>query len=216
MIKKIPLYLLSLIAPTICAQDTISFYEPYVAEIKIDNTPYYHYFRFFNNGKCVALLSQSLSPDVWNLLTLQDKSLESGKYSIKGSTIKITTKKKPFSYSYKGKIKRDTLTLLKTIMEKKEIEKITYVKLSKIEQPPKHSYKNLDSALLVVKKETLDGCSFLLFDEKTNKYYEPINLPDKFKIPEKKVRVWFTPRKDLASICMKGEIVEILKIEEVP
>ena len=55
------------------------------------------------------------------------------------------------------------------------------------------------------------GCWTLTREEHV--YYQPINLPDEFKQDGLRVRVDFTERPDMASICMVGPIVEIRSIE---
>jgi inhibitor of cysteine peptidase len=42
--------------------------------------------------------------------------------------------------------------------------------------------------------------------------YEPVNLPEAFRSDGLPVRAALKPRPDLASICMVGEIVELLSI----
>jgi len=47
-----------------------------------------------------------------------------------------------------------------------------------------------------------------------NETYELLNLPDKFRKAGLVATVHAKPRPDLASICMVGPIVDVMKIEE--
>jgi len=53
------------------------------------------------------------------------------------------------------------------------------------------------------------GCWTLVVDDKT---YEPINLEEDYREDGLAVRVALKPRPDMMSVCMIGELVEVLSI----
>lgn len=59
---------------------------------------------------------------------------------------------------------------------------------------------------------TLDGCSWLLQLE-DGKKLEPINLKEEFKKDKLNVWIQYQIKKGGMSVCMAGEIVNIIKIE---
>lgn len=58
------------------------------------------------------------------------------------------------------------------------------------------------------------GFCWLIVSEKGIKY-EPINLDEEFKSKGLKVKFTFIERTDMASICMQGRIIEIIRIEKL-
>lgn len=45
--------------------------------------------------------------------------------------------------------------------------------------------------------------------------YEPINLDEKFRSKDLRVRFEFEERNDMDSVCMQGSIIELTKIEKL-
>lgn len=58
------------------------------------------------------------------------------------------------------------------------------------------------------------GLCWLIVSEEGIRY-EPINLDDDFKSQGLQVKFTFIERTDMASICMQGRIIEIIKIEKL-
>jgi hypothetical protein len=59
----------------------------------------------------------------------------------------------------------------------------------------------------------LDGCDFLL-ETQQGKKLQPSNLDPKFKIPELKLLITYQPIKDGVSICMTGEMITLIFVQE--
>ena len=55
------------------------------------------------------------------------------------------------------------------------------------------------------------GCWSILADDDTR--YEPLGLPEEFRVHGLRVRAALKLRSDLASICMIGTIVDVVEIE---
>ena len=64
----------------------------------------------------------------------------------------------------------------------------------------------------IVDMTNLDGCRYLI-QIKDSSFLEPINLSDEFKINQKPICFQYKLRPEISSICMKGKIVEVVKIE---
>lgn len=56
------------------------------------------------------------------------------------------------------------------------------------------------------------GCWILDADNGTR--YEPIGLPDKYRVNGRRVRVTVKPRTNASSTCMVGDLVDIVTISE--
>ena len=67
---------------------------------------------------------------------------------------------------------------------------------------------------MVVVEEHLDGCGFLLMDSDSN-YYQPLQLPEIYKVDQCKVLVQYTLVKNRVTICLKGKTIDISSIKKV-
>lgn len=78
----------------------------------------------------------------------------------------------------------------------------------------KEDYAQQGFLKATVTKFNLDGCSFVLTLE-DGKKLEPINIPTELKIADKKIWLkYVSPKKQLFSTCMAGEMVEIIDWKE--
>tara|TARA_Y100001934_G_scaffold229914_1_gene277180 strand:+ start:352 stop:666 length:315 start_codon:yes stop_codon:yes gene_type:complete len=64
----------------------------------------------------------------------------------------------------------------------------------------------------IVDMSSLDGCRYLI-QLKDSSFLEPINLSDDYKIDKKEICFQYKLKPEIPSICMKGKIIEILKLE---
>lgn len=65
----------------------------------------------------------------------------------------------------------------------------------------------------VVDKTGLDGCRFMLQLE-DGKMLQPLNLGEKYMKDGMKVWVQYTIQKDVMTVCMAGDVVNITEIEK--
>lgn len=63
-----------------------------------------------------------------------------------------------------------------------------------------------------VKHVDLEGGGWII-ERPTGKRYEPVNLPEKYKQDGLEVHVVARPRRDMGTILMMGEIIEVLEIK---
>ena len=64
----------------------------------------------------------------------------------------------------------------------------------------------------IVDMSTLDGCRFLI-QLKDSSFLEPINLSEEHQIHKKEICFQYKFKPEIPSICMKGKVVELLKLE---
>jgi hypothetical protein len=65
----------------------------------------------------------------------------------------------------------------------------------------------------VLDKRDLDGCTYVI-ELESGKKLEPINLTDDFQKEGLQVWVKYEEKKDIASICMMGTMVEVIDIKK--
>jgi hypothetical protein len=91
------------------------FYQTISDIDKQDNDTTYDYLRFYSDGKVISVTSEGTALDLkdWFDLKMNNPSIGSYDYKIKGGKIYFSTTSKEGSVIYHGKIKRDYYLLLK-------------------------------------------------------------------------------------------------------